>query len=47
MLCEKFDIVDYRSVKRYVLPFILDGRALDLWSPEFFKSVSTEKLVVK
>ncbi|MFA6075782.1 MAG: nucleotidyl transferase AbiEii/AbiGii toxin family protein [Negativicutes bacterium] len=47
MLCEKFGEIDYRGARRDVLPFIRDGRALDLWSTEFFKVITLEKLVAK
>lgn len=41
MLCERFDQIDYEQAKADVLPFIADPRALGLWTPDFFKSITT------
>lgn len=43
MLTERFDTIDYKQAKQDVLPFIKDAGKLDLWSKDFFMSI-TEKL---
>lgn len=45
MLNEKFDIIDFEQAKRDVEPFIRDISVLNLWSADFFKSI-TEGLKV-
>lgn len=46
LLFDRFDEVDYETAKLDVLPFIKDTENLDLWSAEFFKSI-TDNLKVK
>ena len=43
MLCKKFDTIDYDNAKMDILPFVYDVKELDVWSAEFFKSI-TQKL---
>lgn len=40
MLCEKFDSIDYVQAKKDVAPFIKDVKVLDVWSANFFKSIT-------
>lgn len=43
MLCERFDNIDFDNAKEDLENFIVDLRELDIWSAEFFKSI-TQKL---
>jgi len=43
-LIEKFTGIDYKSVKADVEPFIKDKNELNLWSKDFFISVTRERL---
>lgn len=45
MLGEKFSSIDYVQAKQDVMPFIKDPRRLDLWSADFFISITGDKLV--
>lgn len=36
----RFDEIDFIEAKKDVLPFIMDKEKLDLWSSEFFKSIT-------
>ena len=45
MLKKRFDQIDYDIAKSDVRPFIKDQSSLDLWSREFFKSI-TEQIKV-
>lgn len=45
MLGEKFSSIDYMQAKQDVMPFIKDPRRLDLWSADFFISITGDKLV--
>ena len=40
MLVERFDMIDYEAAKNDVLPFVKDANKLDLWSKDFFISIS-------
>ena len=40
LLIRKFNSVDYDSCKRDVMPFIYDNRKIELWSKEFFISIT-------
>lgn len=40
MLYQRFDEVDFNNAKADVQPFIKDSSELDLWSSEFFKSIT-------
>lgn len=44
MLIGKFDNIDFNAAKSDVEPFITDRRELDLWSKEFFVSVTRKYL---
>jgi hypothetical protein len=44
MLFTHFAAVDFEQAKNDAAPFLQDTRALDLWSAEFFYSVSQERL---
>ena len=46
MLKRKFESINYDKAKSDVLPFIKEPRALDLWSFNFFDSITREKLIV-
>ena len=46
ILYRRFESIDYAQAKRDVLPFIRDPASLDLWSREFFLSI-TEKLTAR
>lgn len=40
MLNERFDTIDYEQAKQDVLPFIQNPDKLDLWSKDFFISIT-------
>lgn len=40
LLYERFDDIDFELAKNDVLPFIKDANELDLWSSDFFKSIT-------
>ena len=40
MLCERFDSIDFDSAKKDVEKFVQDKSELDIWSAEFFKSIT-------
>ncbi|SHL04973.1 nucleotidyl transferase AbiEii/AbiGii toxin family protein [Fibrobacter sp. UWEL] len=44
MLCERFETIDFVDAKNDVSKFINDQRKLDLWSPEFFVSITNDRL---
>ncbi len=45
MLTQKFSSIDYAQAKQDIIPFIKDPRILDLWSAEFFISITKDKLI--
>jgi len=45
MLCDRFSAIDYAQAKRDVEPFIHDAALLDVWSADFFCSI-TDSLVI-
>jgi len=45
LLAKRFREIDYDQAKQDVFPYINDHSALDLWSAEFFQSITVEKLV--
>lgn len=47
LLEERFDMVDFAQAKEDAVPYLKDTRALDLWSADFFMSVSKDRLAVK
>ena len=40
MLCDRFDSIDFEQAKQDVLPFIGNPAMLDMWSADFFKSIT-------
>lgn len=44
LLCERFETIDFAEAKNDVSKFISDQRKLDLWSPEFFVSITNDRL---
>lgn len=44
MLCERFGSIDFNDAKNDVSKFIGDQHKLDLWSPEFFISITNDRL---
>jgi len=44
MLLNKFAEIDFQQAKNDVLPFIKNPESLDLWSENFFKKVTEDKL---
>ncbi len=46
-LYERFQTVDFNQAKKDVIPFIKNQKALSLWSPEFFISVTKDKLKIE
>jgi len=45
LLLNKFAEIDFQQAKNDVLPFIKNTQALDIWSEEFFKKVTEDKLL--
>jgi predicted nucleotidyltransferase component of viral defense system len=45
-LQERFESVDFDQAKKDVISFIKDPTSLDLWSPEFFISITRDRLRV-
>ena len=41
LLTKKFNEIDYKEVKEDVIPFIKDTKSLDLWSSDFFTSITS------
>lgn len=44
MLCERFEHIDFSDAKKDVSKFIGDKHKQDLWSPEFFTSITNDRL---
>ena len=44
MLLKRFTLLDFSTVKEDVLPYIPDPAVLDIWSKEFFSSITEEYL---
>ena len=42
MLCERFDWIDFEKAKDDVKDFIKDKTALDVWSVDFFKTITKQ-----
>ena len=40
LLRERFDMIDYERAKADVRPFVSNPAALDVWSAEFFHSLT-------
>lgn len=45
MLNSRFDKIDFNEAKKDVTPFIEDIETLDLWSADFFKSITKNMIV--
>lgn len=41
LLIKKFNEIDYKEAKEDVIPFIKDTKSLDLWSSDFFTSITS------
>ncbi|AEJ20778.1 nucleotidyl transferase AbiEii/AbiGii toxin family protein [Gracilinema caldarium] len=46
LLSERFTTIDFKQAREDVLPFVKDSRTLDLWSYEFFNTVTQDHLHV-
>ena len=46
MLIERFATIDYEKAKKDVLPFVKDPNKLDLWSKDFFTSITNNLLEI-
>ena len=46
LLEERFGAIDYQQAKADAEPFIADRRSLELWSAEFFNSITKDKLIL-
>jgi len=44
LLAERFESLDFIQAKADAVLFVKDRRAIELWSPELFLSVSQERL---
>ena len=47
MLDERFDHIDYKQAKEDVAPFLSDVHVLDVWSADFFKSITRNLCAVE
>ncbi len=45
MLLNKFSEINFQKAKNDVLPFINNHEALDIWSEDFFKKITEDKLI--
>ena len=45
LLADKFKTIDFSKAKKDILPFIREPGRVDLWSEEFFTSVTREQLL--
>ena len=46
LLVRRFTSVDMQQAKKDVLPYIKDPESVELWSPDFFISITRDKLQV-
>ncbi len=46
ILCDYFDQVDFVQARRDVEPFINNPELLELWTSEFFKQITRNKLII-
>lgn len=44
LLIERFNEIDYTSAKKDVYPFVPDKSKIDIWSKEFFVSITKDRL---
>lgn len=42
LLCDRFDKIDYEQAKADVRPFVANSAALDVWSADFFRALTSE-----
>ncbi len=45
MLNKRFRAIDYNQAKQDVFPYITNHSAVDLWSAEFFRTITADKLI--
>ncbi len=45
LLANKFKEIDFRKAKKDILPFLRDPERVDIWSEEFFTSITREQLL--
>ncbi len=45
LLASKFKAIDYSKAKKDILPFIRDPARVDIWSDDFFVSITREQLL--
>ena len=45
LLVKRFGVIDYNQAKQDVFPYITDHSAFALWSAEFFKSITANRLI--
>ncbi|MBC8412886.1 MAG: nucleotidyl transferase AbiEii/AbiGii toxin family protein [Nitrospira sp.] len=45
MLEKKFTSIDYAQAKQDIMPFIKDPQILNLWSADFFSTITRDKLI--
>jgi len=43
-LFERFQSLDFRQAREDIIPFIRDRREIELWSPDFFSSITRDRL---
>ncbi|MGV8122496.1 MAG: nucleotidyl transferase AbiEii/AbiGii toxin family protein [Candidatus Xenobiia bacterium LiM19] len=43
-LCERFKTLDFRQAREDIIPFIKDRREIEIWSSDFFSSVTRDRL---
>ena len=46
-LLEKFGMIDYKQATEDVLPFIRQPEKLHLWSEDFFRSITSDRLIIE
>ncbi len=47
LLDERFSGVDFRQAKQDVLPFIKNKSSLELWSADFFRQITNDRLLIR
>ncbi len=45
LLANKFKVIDFSKAKKDILPFIRDPGSVDIWSEDFFASITREQLL--
>jgi len=46
LLSKRFQAINYDQAKQDVIPYISNLSALDLWSAEFFQSITNDRLAI-